>query len=98
DGNYQDSTSQRAKATVKSTETGANIVIEWANDANSLTTWTMDVKQSEDGLLSFKNCTKTVDGKVEYTDKDGFFNYVDGKLIWNGAVDTECQECIFIKI
>lgn len=109
EGEYQDSVSQKATATVTASgSNGAVIKVSWANSAFEATEWTMTAKLYEDGLLSYDDCTciKTTyadDGtpseEVEYTGGEGFFTpQDDGSLLWNGAADEQCASCVFEKV
>ena len=35
---------------------------------------------------------------VEYEGGSGSFEISDGKLLWNGAADEDCQGCVFVKM
>jgi hypothetical protein len=59
----------------------------------------------EDGLLRYDDCVKTLHktgaddktvSEVEGEGGSGFFTLTeDGKLLWDGAEDDYCRECIF---
>ncbi len=107
-GEYMDSTSQRAKATVKSLEGAVLITVNWANSAESESVWTMTAQRGEDGLLNYSDEESKVvnyaaDGSSEetvlYTDGEGFFAVSeDNSLAWTGATEENCKTCIFEKI
>lgn len=103
-GNYQDSTSQRA--TLEAVADGKNlkITITWGDSADSEMVWTMTASLSEAGIMDYSDCTckyVTYDEEgnateeVKYTDGEGFFSPVDGKLLWDGAADDNCKDCVF---
>lgn len=103
-GNYQDSTSQRASLEAVADGEKLNVTINWGDSADSEMVWTMTLSLSEDGLMYYSECTcKTVtydeDGnateEVKYTDGEGYFSPVDGKLLWDGDADDNCKECVF---
>lgn len=95
--------SQRASAEIAASEDDqVHIEITWASSASEYILWTMDACISEDGLLSYDNCCKTIcageDEQIEYENGEGYFLIVDGKLQWTGAADEDCKSCIFEKI
>lgn len=110
-GDYQDSVSQRATMQITPNEDGEGVLImvHWSSSATQATEWIMTGKIYEDGLLSYKDCLKmdvtvsdkgeVTDTQIGYTDGEGFFSPTeDGKLLWNGAADAECTECLFEKL
>jgi len=105
-GEYNDSYSQRAVASVVRTENGVEITVHWGSSATEAVQWTMDAAFSEEGLLSYSACTRSVftaDENGEMTETEtaetgaGYFDAVDGKLLWTGATDESCQSCVFEK-
>lgn len=98
-GEYADSVSQRATLIVTAEEDEAEFTISWANSADETVEWKMDVTKGEDSLLYYTDCEKTVysaDGETtEYEDGEGYFEYVDGKLLWTGAAEENCKACVF---
>lgn len=106
-GEYQDTFSKRAVMTVTDEGDHVKMLVSWGSSAMETEQWTMTARFYEDGLLSYKDCTKTkVTFKddntsttvTEYTNGEGFFSYSDGKLMWTGAADDGCKECVFEKI
>ena len=108
-GEYQDEVSQRATATViadtESQSLGINIM--WSSSAWETTMWTMNATKEGDKLV-YNDCTRTElvfsdenadpEETVVYTDKSGSFEISDdGKLLWTGAADPECTECVFVQ-
>lgn len=110
EGDYADSTSERATATVTAINDGAAavVVVSWGTSANETTFWTMTV--SDDGItnqMSYSDCIKEIvtfddDGNettvVEYTDGVGYFEAGEDALSWAGAAEESCQSCFFQKI
>lgn len=104
-GNYMDSTSQRAAATVEAKEDCVSITITWSDSATITNIWTMNAKLYEDGLLSYSDCEHSTEDysnedapvrTVVYSDGEGFFTPTDdGLLLWNGAQDENCTNCSF---
>ena len=54
--------------------------------------------------LSYTDCEKTnitydeqgnADESEEYSDGEGYFTLKDGKLLWDGAAEENCQTCVF---
>lgn len=106
-GSYEDSVSKRAVLTATALENGLSLLIHWGNSASETVSWTMDVTYMEDGTLGYTNCTRKTltmnnDGheteKIEYENGEGYFTVADGTLVWNGAADENCKECVFEKI
>ena len=107
-GDYQDEYSQRAHMSGEALGSdGVRFTVHWAGSAFENYEWVMTCRLYEDGLLSYDDCVRTYnktdsEGKttseVESTDGSGFFTPTeDGKLLWDGAEDDYCRECIFFK-
>ncbi len=106
EGEYYDEFSQRAhmKAEALGAD-GVRLTVHWAGSAFENYEWVMTGRLYEDGLLSYSDCVKTLyktdeDGntssEVESEGGEGFFTPTeDGKLLWDGAEDDYCRECIF---
>ena len=103
-GNYFDATSGRATLEATAQEDGLLINVNWANSAFECVEWTMLAKFGENDVLAYENCTRKLIGsdekgneseKVEYENGKGFFTISDGNLLWNGAEEENCRECIF---
>lgn len=102
-GNYYDFVSQRATAVVIEDGDEIEITVKWSSSANETTTWEMDC--TKDGSkLSYTDCEKTnitydeqgnADENEEYSDGEGYFTLKDGKLLWDGAAEENCQTCVF---
>lgn len=105
-GSYQDSVSGRAGLTATADENGLALVIYWGNSASEAVEWKMDARFTEDGTLGYTNCTSKIltmnpDGheteKLLYENGEGYFTVSGGALVWNGAADENCKECVFEK-
>lgn len=103
-GNYQDSTSQRATATVEAMGYNCLLMdIIWSSSANESDEWMM--------MLTYD------DGKLTYSDDEishshyqneevvilhdaigGYLEVQDGKLLWTGANQDNLKDCVFEKI
>ena len=107
-GEYNDSFSQRASMTVEALY-GSNsyrVTVFWGSTATESTIWTMTAHMDADGLLSYtdgtcENHSVEADGseKMETVaeNESGFFTPKEGKLLWNGAPDESCVDCVFEK-
>ena len=107
-GDYQDSISERATATVERFGDTYNIVVDWSTSANELTCWYMYDAVLNDGKLEYKEEqmyhnvydengeTISSDEKVNTT--PGYFTIEDNKLYWTKASEEYLQECVFEKI
>ena len=109
EGSYADTVSQRALAEVTANGSeGVTIVVHWASSAYEYDQWTIDVRLTEDGLLSYQeenhsHFTAAADCSLFEEVQDiaavaGWFEYVDGQLLWTGANDEQCRACAFEKI
>lgn len=98
-GEYADSVSQRAYLTVSYSGNKTEFVVSWSNSAFETVKWVMHIVKTEDGLLNYSDCTKTIsngDGETtEYKNGEGYFEYSEGKLLWTGAAEENCQSCVF---
>lgn len=101
-GKYQDSFSQRATATVieESDDEGElHINIHWGSSATEATEWNMECEKAANGKYEYDNCEKfevTENGsKLVYADGKGYFTLKDGKLLWDGAAEEQCKDCVF---
>lgn len=110
EGDWQDEISQRAAMTVTAAGSDhADITVSWANDAAATVRWTMTARIYEDGLLSYKDCKKTLvtageDGtekeSVVYEDGEGFLYFApeEDKIYWSGAAENGVTETAFIRL
>lgn len=109
-GNYQDSASQRAVASITENDDmqSAHVEISWSSSAESYSLWTMDVT-FEDEKLVYTNGEKFVIGSdengnenklCEFIEMHGYFEWdgVTGNVSWTGAEEESCQICVFEKI
>lgn len=107
-GNYADSVSQRATAVIveqpEEDEDEIWVQISWANSAFETYVWTMECEKTADGKLTYDDCEKVIvttdeyestTEKEVYEDGTGYFTIQDGKLLWNGASEAECKDCVF---
>ncbi len=102
-GNYDDSYSQRATATVVDNNEEVEITVNWSSSATEETVWTLTA--AKDGAkLSYTDCKKVTlafdeDGsdteEVIYENGAGYFTVVDGNLVWDGAAEEDCANCVF---
>ena len=106
DGCYYDVISERAYAQVTGLgdDTYA-IEIHWSSSAFEDNVWTMTGIMTEDGLLTYTDCVLTLvvadeDGNITETVADltpeGFFIPLEDCLLWSGAAEESCQECMFV--
>lgn len=106
EGEYQDSTSQRATMVIYYVEPDNNysIKVNWADSATEDNEWYMTAVDDGQGRLVYtdeecKHVKYTSD--TEYTDeiiyegKEGYFTFEDGKFLWDGAYQESCRECLF---
>jgi len=107
-GFYTDSFSQRATAEVVANGSkGVTITVHWSSSAFEYDRWVMDAYVSEDGTLSYpfeSHATYETDENGEskatqdvVSENGGWFDVVDGALLWSGACDESCRECVFVK-
>lgn len=106
-GEYMDSVGQRASLSVTSYGTSAQFEIHWGDSATESHEWTMEVTV-EDGKLVYSNCESWlvtyvedgVDPEMELLSMGGtgYFEIDGEKLLWTGAEEDNCKECVFEKI
>lgn len=104
-GKYQDKVSARVVMDIAENQGKFDITVEWANSASECVKWTMTAEQAGDTLVyaNGKKYNVVYDEKGEgketliYESGEGRFNVVEGCLLWDGAYDEECRECIFEK-
>ena len=107
-GQYQDSVSQRAVASIERTDDGCHMIVSWGNSAFEFVVWEMNLAYDGE-KLTYTDC-KTSVVTYEGTDEEateseevisengeGYFLLEDGVLAWEGAQDINCQECRFEK-
>ncbi len=104
-GNYNDSVSKRARATVKDSGDAAEITVSWSSSADDGSVWKMNCKK-EGNRLVYTDCSKTVYSvnesgddvsKAEYVNGKGYFTVNGNTLLWDGAAEESCRECKFEK-
>lgn len=107
EGYYQDSVSQRARMYVWQTESGLGIRVNWASSAFEDGEWDMTAVLTADSKLEYNDCAEyrltysdenEVKSEQVASNRQGFFTIKDGKLLWNGAADEGCRECVFEKL
>jgi len=106
-GFYTDAASGRATAEVTANGSeGVTVTVHWSSSAFEYTQWVMEAAFTEDGLLSYPEeqhsvITTNADGEPSEIVLDpagsGWFDVVDGKLLWSGADDENCRNCVFEK-
>lgn len=104
-GEYQDKTSGRAVMDIAKNQDKFDITVEWGNSASECVKWTMTAEQAGNTLVyaNGKKFNVAYDEKGEgketlvYEEGEGSFNVVEGCLLWDGAYDEECRECMFEK-
>lgn len=103
-GDYQDSYSGRASLTATEADGGLQIVVDWSDSAFSFVRWTMTASYNEEGLLVYEDGKKeaistdengNVTTETLYENQAGYFSPLDGVLLWDGAYDESCRECVF---
>ena len=106
EGEYQDEYSQRAHMEAEALGAdGVRLTVHWAGSVSEDYEWVMTCRLGADGLLSYDDCVKTLyktdqsgntTSEVESEGGKGFFTPTeDGKLLWDGAEEEYCRECIF---
>ena len=104
-GTYQDSFSQRAWAEIHIENGECVIEIHWADSAAEYYLWTMTLSPEGDRLTYTDGvcCDITVfDGGIEktitvYDQAAGYFTVSGITLLWNGAENDYCRDCVFEK-
>lgn len=105
-GEYQDSISQRATMTATDLGDALELIVRWSSSATEVSTWSMTAKFTSPDKLSYTDCEYGItvfnNGNDAYTKEydggEGYFTVSDGKLLWNGAADESCKDCIFEKL
>lgn len=107
-GDYEDSYSQRAHLEAVATEDGAlDITVYWGSSASETSEWHMTGWLTADGRLEYDDCENLIvrseesgDSSTEliYDGGSGYFTVENNKLLWNGAADENCRDCVFEKV
>ena len=106
-GSYQDSFSKRARMDVWQTAGGLSIQVNWASSAFENREWDMTAALTADNKLEYTDCaeyhlTYSDEGECKSeqvsSNRKGYFTIEDGKLLWNGAADEGCRECVFERV
>lgn len=105
-GNYQDSTSQRASATVNIIDVDKIFIdVTWSSSATESDGWSITAKV-DDGIASYDEIqhirSSEVDGEEKIDELNdyeaGYFEIQEGKLLWTGSGNPQTYECVFEKI
>jgi len=108
EGNYNDTYSGRAYATVeKNDDDTLHIIVHWGASATEYAQWEMNATV-DNGTLVYSdskktNCTTADDEagetvEVVYENGTGYFNDENGSLYWYGSEDESCRDCVFERI
>lgn len=105
EGTYYDSVSMRAYAEVSMIEEGKYAIeVHWSDSVSEDNQWNMTAVLTEDGLLVYDDCEEKhvvtmEDGSSTevYANliPEGYFAVSEGKLLWTGAADESCRDCVF---
>lgn len=107
-GEYQDETSQRATMTITPDgEDHYQVEISWGDSDTQTTVWAFEGDfDREGGLLSYKDCIKSIltvtedDGMKEeivYESGKGALLYFDEGLHWQDDKEDAGKGCVFVK-
>ena len=105
-GEYDDSFSQRAWAKISLDDAGMYIIeIHWADSAEEYYRWSMTLLQNGDKLVYTDGVCSSISTRDDGTEKiitvydgaTGFFTLSEGKLLWDGAENDYCRDCVFEK-
>ncbi|GEM_PF-1811451 len=110
-GTYQDSYSERASADViedieEDGDSELYVKIHWGSSATEASVWEMECEKGTDGKYRYDDCIKYIvttddDGngnkKLVYKDGSGYFTLDGNKLLWNGAAEESCKNCVFVN-
>lgn len=106
-GEYSDTFSGRAVLDITAIEGGVKALVSWGSSASENDTWEMTLTVGEDELFSYtdgKHIRHTWNEKGEEAteeiakDQNGYFELNEkGDLLWTGAADEDCKECVFEK-
>ncbi|MDO4940073.1 MAG: hypothetical protein Q4E33_00075 [Erysipelotrichaceae bacterium] len=106
-GNYQDSYTQRASATIElAGRDKVLLTITWPNSVEEYEEWGA-VSSCSSNKIRYDSLVHKVivtdaegnsDVSTNIVEEDGFFVIKDGKLYWTGANDETKANCVFEKI
>ena len=106
-GEYMDAWSGRARLTAEVNDDGVLVIeVDWADSAFELVRWTMSASLLEDGRFSYEDCAERVisyddngneSAATVYDKGQGYFTVSGNTLLWDGASDEHCRQCIFEK-
>lgn len=107
-GSYCDSYSGRATMDLTSTEGGVQALVSWASSASEHDAWEFTLTAGEGDTFNYSNgvhmrITTLSEDKDEtevLAENEKGFMRLNGKgdLLWNGAPDEDCRDCVFEKI
>ena len=107
-GEYSDSYSGRAMMDLTSVSGGVKALVSWGSSASEHDAWEFTLKVGEGDTLCYDDgvhsrVTTDLNGKdttdIIAKNESGFFTLNQkGDLLWNGAADEDCRECVFEKI
>lgn len=107
EGYYQDTVNQRAKMYIWQTDDGLGIRVNWTASAFEEREWDMTAALTADNKLEYNDCAEyhlifsdenEFDSEEVASNGQGFFTIEEGNLLWNGAADEGCRECVFEKL
>lgn len=100
-GSYEDSWSQRATMEIIAGDEGLVIYVTWSNSADEYVMWKMTGCCDNAGVISYTDCVRSTIGTdtevTDYENGEGFFTVEDGMLLWNGAAEESCRDCVFVR-
>lgn len=106
-GSYSDSFSQRAELFASAGDDALYLNISWSSSADEVSMWSMSAQFTDNNKLSYSDCAYGTlsfaeDPEGEYKEISvggtGYFTVSDGKLLWDGAEEDWCQDCVFEKV
>ena len=106
-GEYQDSYSQRAAASIEPINNNeVSIIVTWSNSATEYEAWYI-TGQIFDNKILYNNISHylyAVDEEGSETGKqlddyqEGYFEIEQNKILWSGSGNNQTKECIFEKV
>ena len=106
-GEYMDSWSERARLTLTvNGEGNLEIEVSWADSAFEYVRWTMSISDTENNRLSYTDCSQSVVSEngegneivaTVYDKGEGYFTVSGSRILWDGAADEDCRDCVFEK-
>lgn len=106
-GSWADEFTERANMDITADgSNGIKCIVHWSSSASEADMWELTGRISEDGLIYYTDC---VHSNLVFTEAGetvtvisengaGFFSPTpEGKLAWNGAAESDCTDCVFVK-